>query len=71
MSNVSLNQTQEVHIDLSKMLQSEMDEELACDEDLIKSPTEDFHRPKVHFPSFREEDEEATENHNSEGDHNV
>lgn len=57
------------------MLQSEIDEELACDEDLIKSPNEDFHRPKVHFPSFREEDEEtraeAAENHNSEGDHNV
>lgn len=49
---------QEVHIDLSKMLQLEIDEELNCDDELIKSPTEDFHRPKVHFSSFREEDED-------------
>ena len=68
---VSLYQTQEVHIDLSRMLQSEIDEEQACDDELIKSPTEDFHRPKVHFPSFREEDEEAAGNHNSQGDHNI
>ena len=56
------------------MLQSEMDQELACDDDLIKSPTEDFHRPKVHFPSFREEDEdkeEEAENQTPKGDFNV
>ena len=68
---VSLYQTQEVHIDLSRMLQSEIDEEQACDDELIKSPTEDFHRPKVHFPSFREEDEEAAGNPNSQGVHNI
>ena len=50
------------------MLQSEIEEELACDDDLIKSPTEDFHRPKVHFPSFREEDENNEDNEIPEDD---
>jgi len=53
------------------MLQDEMEQELVGDEEFVKSPTVDFHRPQVsHFPSLREEDEEEGQQQ-QHGDLNV
>lgn len=61
--NELLNDTEEEHIDLSKLLKSEYDEDMTVNDEILTSPTVDFHRPNPfnRLKDVTEENEDENE----------